>query len=493
VSDRDLGRFARRYFTRIGAAFAMELPDYLEIDLPPEWHRWFDGRPRLAVALTREALADHPQAQLLTYGAPLLEQIAASLEAHGDLMLADYGDGGGPVEWPHVEDALATECGEPRHGAGWVASIWYRVALVADEVRERVATVVVPVGEVPQALADRVARAFLDGEDGAERPAAAVVPPRTGDAPAADALLGRARAALAVALSEEVAAFRSAKRAACEDEIARLRLHHDAQRTELERLTSDGARAQLAQLPEVMQRRIDEECEKYRVTVKAAPLAISLARVPLVHRRVRYESTARPGEAVEVDLTACPELSGPAEVACHACGRGSADPALCAGGHLVHRAACAVSCWGCGRRACRACLPRACATCGGSLCDACGAPCARCGVSGCAAHAAACPTCERRVCLTHLAPCRFCRAPACTACRGLDVPVARGTISGGEGECPACRNLTASSPGEAGTRQVVVIGRWLGGRIEVRDRASGQVLARRWVGPWVTWFDRRFR
>lgn len=495
MSDARLSEFARRYFRMIGAAVSVDLPDFMEVDLPEEWRRWFDGRARLALAFSREALADHGDAQRLTHGARVLEQMAASLAERGDLVIGALA-GGGEIGWPRITGAVATG-GEPRGSEGVALAVWYRVTLVADEAREELVPVAVGEG-LPESVVERFAVAMAEGV-----PAGWVAGGSAdGNAPA---LFERARERLAATIGDRVARFRAEKEAAREEAIARLRLHHEAERAELSRLTSDGAKQQLARLPETMMRRVDEERDTYHVRVKATPLAAALARVSYVEQCVRWETLD--GAVVEHDLSACPALDAVAHVACRACGLAIDDGIVCVAGaragdageparlaHLAH-SACEARCGSCSAAACRACLPARCLldkSCDALLCAWCGRGCATCHRPTCAAHGASCGVCRAAGCHEHVAACAFCRAPTCLACRESDLPVAGGLIAGA-GECSACRGLAGGGDGIAGTRRVVPVAGWLGGRIEVHDTESGELVLRSWVPPWRSWRDRRFR
>ena len=488
AEDAHLAEFARRYFRMIGAGLTVDLPDYVEVDLPDAWRRWFDGRPRLAVAFTREALADHGDAQRLTHGARLLEQISASLAERGDFLSGEIA-GGAELGWPRIDGALATAEGAVAR-AGTALAVWYRVTLVADEARESLVPIAVS-ADLPDALTARLGRVLEAGVPAAWRDAAAAPD-------AAPPLFALARARLAEAIGGAVDRFRAEKEAAREEALARLRLHHEAERSELARLSSEGARQQLARLPETMLRRVEEERDTYTVRVKATPLAAALARVTVVEQRVRWE---RPdGAAVELTLAGCPGLEAVAQVPCAACGEGVVEGAVCGPAdlrrtpvdgeaHLVH-AQCQGACGGCGRAACRTCLTARCLIadgCAERLCARCAVGCTTCRRPGCARHAPACGVCGSPGCADHTVACAFCRGPTCVACRAGAVPV---TGVAGDLECAACRAIRAGV-GEAGARRVVTVRGWLGGRIELWS--AGALVSRRWVPPWRCWFDRRFR
>lgn len=471
----DLATFAKAYLARIGAPLSVDLPDFLEAELPPAWRAWFDGRARLALALTRDALADHPHAEVLTHGARVLEQMAASLEEHGDFLAGELT---GPAElvWPGIDGAIPA-AGAPRVTTGTALAVWYRVTMVADEARESLVPVAVS-ADLPPGVVERFARALASGVPAGWEPRA--------DTGAAAPLFARAREELAARLAEPMRAFRAEKEAAREEALARLRLHHDAERRELERLTSEGARQQLERLPETMLRRIEEERDTYAVRVKASPLAAALARLTAVEQTVRWERTD--GVAFEVALAGCPALDPRVFVPCEACGEGIDEGVVCgrAAPHLSHTR-CGQACGACGVNGCAGCLFGRCLVdnCAARLCAECKAGCASCRRAYCGAHAVRCGVCEQPGCPDHVAACGFCRGPTCLACRGGDVPA---TGRAGELDCAACR-----SPGRiAGARRVVPVRGWLGGRIEVWHAHTGDLITKRWVPPWRSWFDRRF-
>jgi hypothetical protein len=406
-------------YASLTGAVLMDLGEgLLAFDVPEGERKWWDGEERVTVALTPEALDEDPEAELLGIGSPAFERLLSAIRARGFLEIRGTV---APAVDPAPKEARipvpieGAEAGTARVEVTLVpvGRLLARVSIKAGpRLEERLVespfvdlSTGAPVG---QALEEVLRGLESDGKGSGESeyPVAPRCPP--------ERLLPMLFDELARELEAEISRMREEAERSRKAEAERLQRYYGAMEAEVEPEDGEPDAVQHAKraIRAELERRLEEETERYRVRVTLHPLQLAEWRI-LAQRACWPLTTPAGGQA---ELMATRLLAGDTSwrLTCPLCGNDPSAVRVCREGH-ASCPACSERCGVCGRTTCREHGLATCAVEGHPVCGEHARTCSSCGTSHCTTHGARCRLGDHDVCPACAVTCGRCGVELCKA------------------------------------------------------------------------------
>ena len=416
-----------KYASLVGTMVLDTGPGLVELEIPSSERRHWGSESTVTIALTPEALAEDPDAELLGIGSPVFERLIAAIRARGfhdeiGIVAPSHDPAGASEELPAPLERATLEGARSDLSLVPIGRLLARVSIKAGAVLEEQLVESPPIDlstgvRAPSALASVLPTERISGP-AVGIPAEAVAVPRM----AMDRLLPLAFDELEAELREDLAKVGLEAEAGLRRELERLDRYYEALLAEIESEGAADASAAQRSVQADHARRRGEEEERFRTRITVHPLQLVEWRVPA--QRVTWK--LRSPEGVDADLSATRLLTGDTEwrITCPGCGTRPSAVTVCRDGHAV--------CTSCGSR-CGVCAQVSCAAHGRSEC----APgthavcadhalvCRPCGRTHCEQHARHCSAADHDVCPDCAVTCASCGVDLCRAHAiqtGVDAP-----------------------------------------------------------------------
>ncbi|MEW5849444.1 MAG: hypothetical protein AB2A00_11555 [Myxococcota bacterium] len=401
-------QLVERYAALCGGALRELGPDCVEVDIPPPDRPAFNGKARVLIAFTVQALQSHPEASVLVVGSALLEQFISAIRSRGTRW--DLGDvpatmptdaESARLELPVLNGQAATpEVRLARHPAGrLVARVEVRAGASLHTYLQESGVFDLSTAAL---LPEDVAAACLQqgnpvGTDGMPRIGARQVQEivslmlRDLEQRLAPDLDGQ-RAAAAKSLQVELARL---------DTYYRTILQDSAERSEEARRTVESEQ----------RRRREEEVRRHQVKAVVHPVQMSACTIPV--QRAEWRVTSKDGHSAVVVATRALVGSGKWSVGCAHCGHSQPRALLVCRHDHAACGACGTLCSVCATGCCRTHGAVTCHVDGMASCDVHARSCAACRKPHCSAHERLCEEEGHPVCAECVHACASCRRMVC--------------------------------------------------------------------------------
>ena len=404
-----------KYTSLTGAVLLETAEGLLEFEVPGSEAAHWGGERTIRVALAPEALDEEPDAELLAVGSPLFERLIGAIRTRGHreergIVTPTERPGSATALPVRVEGAVDQRVADDLALLP-VGRLLARVAIKAgprleERLAESAAVDLSTGGMLPPALAG-----ILDGSSPLEPVDLPAGITRIASRPPTE-LLPLVFGHLENQLEGELTRMREEAAGALRSEVERLERYYRAMLDEVEADDTVDARSAKEAIRAELQRRKEEEEERWKPKVAVHPL--QLTEWLVLAERSTWRLTTPAGRVASLHATRL--LSGATEwrVTCPTCGVAPEVVRVCREGHAVCPS-CSDSCGVCGEGACSSHGLARCEAGSHPVCADHARTCSSCGKGHCTQHATHCVVADHDVCPECSVACQRCGKALCKA------------------------------------------------------------------------------